>query len=78
MLPWQLPRQSTIVLRFVWKERVLVGAKLGCLIGQGSVHTCFRLGAFGGQVSPYRVGCFRKLVRNSSSFSIKSCVCGKT
>ncbi|HAS6966821.1 TPA: hypothetical protein I7303_22685 [Vibrio parahaemolyticus] len=50
MLAWQLPRQFTIVLRFSWKERALVEAKSGCLIGQGSGITCFRLVAFGGQV----------------------------
>ncbi len=36
-----MPRQLSIVLRFGWKERALVGAKLGCLIGQGSGLTCF-------------------------------------
>ncbi|PIS70297.1 hypothetical protein H271_10480 [Vibrio parahaemolyticus 1911C] len=34
MLAWQLPRQFAIVLRFSWKERALVEAKSGCLIGQ--------------------------------------------
>ncbi|QET59985.1 hypothetical protein FOB75_03165 [Vibrio parahaemolyticus] len=48
-----------------------------CLIGQGSVHTCFKLVAFGGQVGSILVVCFRKVVRNSSSFSRKSCICGK-
>jgi len=78
MLAWQLPRQFAIVLRFGWKERALVEAKSGCLIGQGSGITCVRLVAFGGQVGLSLVVCFRKLVENSSSFSSKSCVCGKT
>ncbi|HAU8253976.1 TPA: hypothetical protein I7148_22270 [Vibrio vulnificus] len=78
MSAWQLPRQFSIVLRFGWKERVLVGACSGCLIGQGSGLAYFRLVAFGGQVGSSLVVCFRKLVRNSSSFSSKSCVCGKT
>ncbi|TOM54953.1 hypothetical protein CGH72_23190 [Vibrio parahaemolyticus] len=77
-LAWQLPRQFNIVLRFGWKERALVVSWSCCLIGQGSGLTCFRSVAFGGQVSSYLVVCFRKLVRNSSSFSSKSCVCGKT
>ena len=34
MSAWQLPRQFAIVLRFGWKERVLVEAKSGCLIGR--------------------------------------------
>ncbi|TXY28612.1 hypothetical protein FXE86_16690 [Vibrio mimicus] len=78
MSAWQLPRQFNIVLRFGWKERVLVVTWSGCLIGQGSGLTCFRLVAFGGQVSFCLVVSFRKLVRNSSSFSSKLCVCGKT
>ncbi|TBT23958.1 hypothetical protein D5E86_24595 [Vibrio parahaemolyticus] len=78
MSAWQLPRQFAIVLRFGWKERVLVVCWSGCLIGQGSGITRFMLVAFGGEVGPYRVVCFRKLVRNSSSFSIKSVACGKT
>ncbi|WP_459656356.1 hypothetical protein [Vibrio rotiferianus] len=78
ILPWQLPRQSTIVLRFVWKERLLVGTKSGRLIGQGSVHTCFWLVAFGGQAGSCLVAWFRKLVENGSSFSSKSVICGKT
>ncbi|EGR0040796.1 hypothetical protein FR271_22165 [Vibrio vulnificus] len=78
MSAWQLPRQFAIVLRFGWKERVLVETKSGCLIGQGSGITGFGLIAFGGQVGSYLVVCFRKLVRNSSSFSSKSYVCGKT
>ncbi|EJI1427441.1 hypothetical protein NDM58_004522 [Vibrio parahaemolyticus] len=47
---WQLPRQFAIVLRFGWKERALVEAKSGCLIGQGSglIRLMFR--ASGGQV----------------------------
>jgi len=49
-LAWQLPRQFKIVLRFGWKERALVGAWSGCLIGQGSGITGFGLIAFGGQV----------------------------
>ncbi|MBE5173872.1 hypothetical protein HJ046_22375 [Vibrio parahaemolyticus] len=78
MSTWQLPRQFNIVLRFGWKERALVGALSGCLIGQGSGITGFGLVAFGGQVGFSLVVCFRKLVRNSSSFSSKSYVCGKT
>ncbi|EGR0040814.1 hypothetical protein FR271_20655 [Vibrio vulnificus] len=78
MSVWQLPRQFSIVLRFGWKDRALVVSWSGCLIGQGSGITRFKLVAFGGQVGPYRVVCFRKLVRNSSSFSNKSDVCGKT
>ncbi len=75
---WQLPRQFSIVLRFGWKERALVVSCSGYLIGQGSGTTRFRLVAFGGQVNSYLVAWFRKLVRNSSSFSSKSVVCGKT
>ncbi|TOE70741.1 hypothetical protein CGJ36_24475 [Vibrio parahaemolyticus] len=78
MSVWQLPRQFAIVLRFVWKERALVERLSGCLIGQGSGLMRFRFCASGGQVGSYRVVCFRKLVRNRSSFSSKSCVCGKT
>ncbi|EGR0233560.1 hypothetical protein FMH17_21635 [Vibrio vulnificus] len=77
-LPWQLPRQFSIVLRFCWKDRVFVVARSSCLIGQGSGIICFRLVAFGGQVSFCLVVSFRKLVINGSSFSSKSCVCGKT
>ncbi len=47
---WQLPRQFNIVLRFGWKDRALVVSWLGCLIGQGSGITGFRLIVFGGQV----------------------------
>ncbi len=75
---WQLPRQFSIVLRFGWKERAFAVVWSGCLIGQGSGLTGFRLAAFGGQVGSYLVACFRKLARNSSSFSSKSVVCGKT
>ncbi|PUZ93217.1 hypothetical protein DC365_21655 [Vibrio vulnificus] len=78
MSAWQLPRQFSIVLRYGWKERVLVVSWSGCLIGQGSGIIRFRLIAFDGQVSSYLVVWFRKLVRNSSSFSIKSVTCGKT
>ncbi|RZP57632.1 hypothetical protein D8T45_20835 [Vibrio vulnificus] len=78
MSAWQQPRQLSIVLRFGWKDRALVVARSGCLIGQGSGITGFRLIAFGGQVGFSLVVYFRKLVRNSSSFSRKSCVCGKT
>ncbi|AUJ36386.1 TPA: hypothetical protein I7743_22830 [Vibrio vulnificus] len=78
MSAWQLPRQLAIVFRFGWKERALVGAWSGCLIGQGSGITRFRLVAFVGQVGCSLVVRFRKPVRNSSSFSSKSCVCGKT
>ncbi|TOP31772.1 hypothetical protein CGH18_24135 [Vibrio parahaemolyticus] len=78
MSAWQLPRQFAIVLRFGWKDRAFVVSRSGCLIGQESGITCFRLVAFGGQVGLSLVVCFRKLVRNGSSFSIKSCVCGKT
>ncbi|TOE05598.1 hypothetical protein CGH02_24320 [Vibrio parahaemolyticus] len=74
MLAWQLRRQFSIVLRFGWKDRVLVETRLGCLIGQGSGITRFWLVAFGGHVG----FCFRKLAKISSSFSSKSCVCGKT
>ncbi|EGQ9055282.1 hypothetical protein FWP29_24695 [Vibrio parahaemolyticus] len=78
MLAWQLPRQFAIVLRCGWKERALVVARSYCLIGRGSGITRFWLVAFGGQVGSDLVVYFRKLVRNSSSFSSKSCVCGKT
>ncbi|TFH89103.1 hypothetical protein ELS82_24070 [Vibrio ouci] len=78
MSAWQLPQQFTIVLRFGWKDRALVVALPGCLIGQGSGISGFGLVAFGGQVGSCLVVWFRKPVRNSSSFSIKSCVCGKT
>ncbi len=47
---WQLPRQFNIVLRFGWNDRALVVSWSGCLIGQGSGITGFRLIAFGGQV----------------------------
>lgn len=47
---WQSPRQFNIVLRFGWKDRALVDSWSGCLIGQGSGITGFRLIAFGGQV----------------------------
>ncbi|EIY9463419.1 hypothetical protein MNO19_004299 [Vibrio vulnificus] len=75
---WQLPRQFAIVLRFGWKDWALVVTRAGCLIGQGSGITGFGLVAFGGQAGFSLVVCFRKLIRNSSSFSSKSCVCGKT
>ncbi|EGR0050099.1 hypothetical protein FR265_21060 [Vibrio vulnificus] len=78
MSVWQLPRQFSIVLRFGWKERALVVTRSGCLIGQGNGFTRFRLVAFVGQVGFCLVVCFRKLVGNSSSFSSKSCICGKT
>ncbi|TFH89070.1 hypothetical protein ELS82_24290 [Vibrio ouci] len=78
MSVWQLPRQFSIVLRFGWKDRALVVCWSGCLIGQGSGFTCFRLVAFVGQVGFSLVVYFRKLVRNNSSFSSKSCICGKT
>ncbi|TFH89164.1 hypothetical protein ELS82_23755 [Vibrio ouci] len=78
MSAWQLPRQFNIVLRFGWKDRALVASWSGCLIGKGSRITGFRLIAFGGQVGSSLVVYFRKLVRNSSSFSSKSCICGKT
>ncbi|EGQ9499159.1 hypothetical protein FWP29_24200 [Vibrio parahaemolyticus] len=78
MSAWQLPRQFSTVLRFGWKERVLVGTWSGCLIGQGSGITSFRLVAFVGQVGFSLVVYFRKLVGSGSSFSSKSCVCGKT
>ncbi|MBE4245350.1 hypothetical protein HJ077_22425 [Vibrio parahaemolyticus] len=78
MSVWQLPRQFGIVLRFGWKERALVGVLSVCLIGQGSGITRFRLVAFVGQVGFSLVVWFRKTVRNCSSFSSKSCVCGKT
>ncbi|HAS8362551.1 TPA: hypothetical protein I7715_21475 [Vibrio vulnificus] len=73
-----MPRQFAIVLRFGWKDRALVVIRSGCLIGQGSGITCFRLVALGGQVGSSLVVYFRKPVRNCSSFSSKSCVCGKT
>ncbi|EMG7550714.1 hypothetical protein V5L50_004672 [Vibrio alginolyticus] len=50
MSAWQLPRQFTIVMRCGWKERALVAAKSGCLIGQGSGFTRLVFRAFGGQV----------------------------
>ncbi|TOI58846.1 hypothetical protein CGI55_25240 [Vibrio parahaemolyticus] len=78
MSTWQLPRQFSIVLRFGWKERALVGALSCCLIGQGSGMTGFGLVAFGGQVGSCLVVWFRKLALNGSSFSIKSVTCGKT
>ncbi|EGQ9318539.1 hypothetical protein CGI55_25235 [Vibrio parahaemolyticus] len=78
MSVWQLPRQFGIVWRFGWKDRAFVVTRAGCLIGQGSGITRFWLVAFGGQVGFGLVAYFRKLVRNSSSFSSKSCVCGKT
>ncbi|TOH42446.1 hypothetical protein CGI81_23915 [Vibrio parahaemolyticus] len=78
MSAWQLPRQFSIVLRFGWKERAFVVARSCCLIGEGSGITRFWLVAFGGQAGSDLVVYFRKLVRNSSSFSSKSCVCGKT
>ncbi|EGW0146586.1 hypothetical protein D6Y15_24315 [Vibrio parahaemolyticus] len=78
MSAWQLPRQLAIVLRFGWKDRVLVVSWSGCLIGQGSGITGFGLITFDCQVGSYLVVCFRKIVRNSSSFSSKSYVCGKT
>lgn len=52
---WQLPRQLAIVLRFGWKDRALVVTWSGCLIGQGSGLTCFRLVAFGGHTGSYLV-----------------------
>ncbi|MBF4258895.1 hypothetical protein EAY27_19415 [Vibrio anguillarum] len=78
MSAWQLPRQFSIVLRFGWKERAHVERESGCLIGQGIGLTCFRLVAFDGQVGSCLEVWLRKLVRNSSSFSSKSCICGKT
>ena len=51
MLAWQLPRQFAIVLRCGWKERALVEAKSGCLIGQGSGLTRFVFREFGGHIS---------------------------
>ncbi|TOH45120.1 hypothetical protein CGI80_24455 [Vibrio parahaemolyticus] len=78
MSVWQLPRQFSIVFRFGWKDRALVVSWSGCLIGQGSGITGFRLIAFGGQVGFSLVVYFRKPVRNCSSFSSKSYVCGKT
>jgi len=57
---------------------MLVVSWTGCLIGQGSGITGFGLVAFGGQVGSCLVVWFRKLVRNRSSFSSKSYVCGKT
>ncbi len=50
ILPWQLPRQFSIVLRFGWKNRALVSDWSGCLIGQGSGIARFWLVAFGGQL----------------------------
>ncbi|HAS8245853.1 TPA: hypothetical protein I7675_20975 [Vibrio vulnificus] len=78
MSAWQLPRQFNIVFRFCWKDREFVVTRSGCLIGQGSGLICFRLVAFGGQVGSSHVVLLRKLVRNGSSFSSKSCICGKT
>ncbi len=51
MSAWQMPRQFAIVLRFGRKERVLVEAQSGCLIGQGNGITRFVFRASGGQVS---------------------------
>ena len=78
MSAWQLPRQFAIVLRFGWKERALVERLSGCLIGQGSVHTCFGLVAFGGQVSISLVTRLRNHSEKCSSLSCKSIVCSKT
>ncbi|MCC3822351.1 hypothetical protein CV742_21975 [Vibrio parahaemolyticus] len=78
MSAWQLPRQFAIVLRFGWKDRALVVTWSGCLIRQGSGIARFGLVALAGQVGSCLVVCFRKLVRSSSSFSIKSVACGKT
>ncbi|TMX32051.1 hypothetical protein DA096_08905 [Vibrio rotiferianus] len=78
MSVWQLPRQFSIVFHFGWKERALVVTWAGCLIGQGSGITRFWLVASGGQVGSCLVVLLRKLVRNCSSFSSKSCICGKT
>ncbi len=50
MSAWQLSRQFAIVLRFGWKERALVEAKSGCLIGRGSGLTRLVFRASGGQV----------------------------
>ncbi len=60
MLAWQLPRQFNIVLHFGCKDRALVGALSGCLIGQGSGITGFGLVAFGGQIGSCLVVWFRK------------------
>ncbi|EVT77066.1 hypothetical protein D018_5089 [Vibrio parahaemolyticus VP2007-007] len=49
------------MVRFGWKERALVGALSGCLIGQGSGITGSGLVAFGGQVGSCLVVWFRKL-----------------
>ncbi|GAJ77667.1 hypothetical protein JCM18905_3564 [Vibrio sp. JCM 18905] len=57
---------------------MFVGALSGCLIGQGSVHTCFGLVAFGSRAGSYLVVWFRKMVLIISSFSSKSVTCGKT
>ncbi|TFH88938.1 hypothetical protein ELS82_25115 [Vibrio ouci] len=62
MSAWQLPRQFSIVLRFGWKERVLVVSWSACLIGRGSGITRFKLVAFGGQVGSDLVVGFRKLI----------------
>ncbi|RZP55362.1 hypothetical protein D8T47_21755 [Vibrio vulnificus] len=78
MSAWQLPWQFSIVWRFDWKERALVVTWSCCLIGRGSGIARFWLVAFGGQVGSSLVVCFRKPDRNSSSFSSKSCICGKT
>ncbi|EGR1226376.1 hypothetical protein EBM84_23920 [Vibrio parahaemolyticus] len=51
MSVWQLSRQFKVVLRFGWKECVVVEHLSGCLIGQGNGITCFEFHAFGGQVS---------------------------
>ncbi len=48
---WQLPRQFAIVLRCGWKERALVEAKSGSLIGKGSGLTRFVFREFGGYIS---------------------------
>ena len=61
-----------------WKERALVGSESGCLIGQGSVHTCFWLVAFGGQASFSLVIGLINCSERCSSLSCKSIVCSKT
>ncbi|HAS8425378.1 TPA: hypothetical protein I7747_22685 [Vibrio vulnificus] len=67
-----------MVLRFSWKERALVGVSSGCLIGQGSVHTCFWLVVFGGQVGFCIVIGLRCSIEKCSSLPCKSIVCSKT
>ena len=55
-----------------------MGSESGCLIGQGSVHTCFGLVAFGGHVGFGLVIGLRNYSEKCSSLLCKSIVCSKT